>query len=380
MNPSEYFEFSDEAYHSHRAEREHAVWMMSEITDGVQISEHIAALRDFYERDSRYLPGMAQLCYLAETVTQSSEVPETHPECVRAFYEGEVLAFDVAEQFGDENWPEIAEKLFDATIADMFDRYTDMELPEAQRVQLIADETVALLQIEGTFTPTRPLETMIKQWSEQLYSEDDGRALHMMMGFRYVLQQVNRRAAAREVESQTFDEVMEYNDIDDEMPRTESVNDIRDDILAIFAEVGASIEVEEVLGSEVSKLQAMNRYTYALEAYMRQQDGLLIADDVVASGPVQYVVYDDNHAGQVVELLTAQETIEGEFVSVEAMDVPIAAGDSEERHLVPVLVIKRVTIASELVHERDVPRFADIAQDKYLAIVLTGTADIAHYE
>lgn len=380
MNPSEYFEFSDEAYHSHRAEREHAAWMMSEITDGPQIGEHIAALRDFYERDSRYLPGMAQLCYLAQSVTQSSEAREAHPECVRAFYEGEVLAFDVAEQFGDEDWVETAETLFDATIADMFDRYSDLALPEAERVQLIADETVSLLQIDGTFLPTRPLEVMIKQWAERLYAEDDGRALHMMMGFRYVLQQINRRAAAREVESQTFDELMEYNDVEDEMPRIESVNDIRDGILVTFAEVDASIGVEEALGGQVSKLQALNRHTYALEAYMRQQDGLLIADDVVASGPVTYVVSGEDRAGETIELLTAHERIEGEFVSVEVMDVPTAAADMTKRRLMPVLVIKQATVVSGSVDGQRDARFAPISQDAYLAIVLTNSADIAHYE
>jgi len=380
MNPSEYFEFSDEAYHSHRAEREHAVWMLSEITDGAQIREHIAGLRDFYERDSRYLPGMAQLCYLAQSVTQSSEALEMHPECTGAFYEGEVLAFDVAEQFGDEDWPEIAETLFDGTIAEMFERYSDLALPEAERVQVIADETVALLHIDGTFLPTRPLETMIKQWAERLYAEDDGRALYMMMGFRYVLQQINRRAAAREVEGQVFDELMEYSDVDDEEPQTESINDIRDGILATFAEADAAIGVEAALGGEVSKLQALNRYTYALEAYVRRQDGLSTSDDIVASGPVTYVVYEDHRAGEEIELLTAQETIEGEFVGVEVMDLPIVAAGSDERRLAPVLVVKRVTVASAPVDEHDVPRFADISQDKYLAIVLSDAINIAHYE
>ena len=380
MNPSEQFESFDDAEYPDLAEREYVLALEAECIEEESVGEYIDAVRDFYESGPRFGPSMSRMRYIAELVAQrQGETEATEGEvmstaCVEAFYSGEVLAFDVAKQWKDEYFPEAAVDIFDEAISEMMERHSAYGLPEDERLQVTRDETKAQLVTDGVFVPVRPLEAMVKGWAQRIYGESN-EGTHMMMGFRYVLQQINQREIARDDLDQLFIEIMEDNDMDEELPRTESINDIRDGILAVFNEQRASLSADDLLDESTASHDATSQYTYAVERYMRQQDALLPTDDIVASGPVTYVVYDDAHPGETIELLSAQEVIEGEFVGVEVRKIPVMASRPDVRRLAPVIVIKRATVANT-----QAARFAEIPQDKYLAIVLSGAVDIAHYE
>lgn len=409
MNGPEYNEFSDES----DAISEQTLFVenmeMARLDVGAAWA-YMATIRDRYEAESRSIPALMQLRRLADFVAQSSvtaEFPDEAVDVTDAFYEGALLAYDVTAQHYDEDWPEIAAMLF----ADAMNEHTEQyrgDMWTASQMQRAADDILFPAEWDGDGEDDAPLDAMVRRWATEIYGYTD-KQRYMLMGFRHIFTQILDHEAEK-TEQDTFEAMMVEAELDRDFPRTRNVNDLRDDVLAAVRDQMNSFGPVD-MDDPLRVLTASNSYTYASERVMQSQDQIAPGDDVVLHGiDVSYILYDDAvTTEQTTKLLASHEKIEGEFVSVEMMHIPVTASAGQlyelvmgkgadasaestidKHHIVPVMVLKQVTIMSKPIEDRHipagssikkvVPTFENVTQDTYVAVILNQTLDIAVYE
>jgi len=200
-------------------------------------------------------------------------------------------------------------------------------------------------------------------------------------------------------------------ELDNDIQRTRSINAVRDAVLATVAERKDSFGPVD-MDDPLRVTAALNNYTYGTEGLMQAQDELVRGDDITLHGiDTTYIVYgdDDTSDERKIELLAPHETLEGEFMHIEMTRIPVIESASQLRQrvegksgdawiessigkyeIVPLMVLKQATIIRSLVPRRDIPAgsglkkvepsFADVPQNKYVAVVLNPNLAISVYE
>ena len=410
MNASEYNEFADDS-----EARSDQIAFVTEMElarlDVGAAWAYIATIRDRYEAEPRSIPAIMVLRRVADFVAHTSdtaEFPDEVKDVTDAFYEGALLAYDVTARHYDEDWPEQAALLFADGMHDYTERYRgDMWTPE--QMQRAADDIVLNAEWDVEDEEDMPLDAMVRKWATEIYGFSD-KQRYMLMGYRHILTQIVKHDIDQD-EKATFEAMMVEAELDNDIQRTRSINAVRDAVLATVAERKDSFGPVD-MDDPLRVTAALNNYTYGTEGLMQAQDELVRGDDITLHGiDTTYVVYgdDDTSDERKIELLAPHETLEGEFMHIEMTRIPVIESASQLRQrvegksgdawiessigkyeIVPLMVLKQATIIRSLVPRRDIPAgsglkkvepsFADVPQNKYVAVVLNPNLAISVYE
>ena len=410
MNPSEHNEYGDNP--AELSEQVAFVASMEQARlDAGSAGEYMAVMIDRYETDQRNIPALFQLRRIADFTAQSRFTPEFADDALdtsNAFYAGSLLAYDVAIQhYDDQSWPLEAATLFGDAMHDVAQVYRGEGAWTTKKMQLAADELLINAEWDVDDEGDSPIDGMVRRWAAEMHGYSDNQR-YMMMGFRHIFTLITDRELAMD-DAATFEAMMVEAELDQDFPHTRTLDDLRRGLWDTFVDhkiTKGPIDMND--GVQVTK--AINSFTYDAEAYMNQQDELLPGDDVSIRGfDTSYIIYDDSAPGETIGLLAQHERIEGEFVQIETMQIPVieSASQLHERvmgkggdvsmessigktEIVSVVVLKHATIVRTPVerpsaagtarHKRPLASFPYVPQDKYVAVVLNPTLEINVYE
>ena len=410
MNASENNEYGDNA--AETSEQVAFVASMEQAgRDAGSAAEYMVTMIERYETDQRNIPALFQLRRIADFTAQSRfapELPEDSLDTSGAFYAGSLLAYDLAVQhYNDDNWPLEAATLFGDEMHDIAQTYRGEGMWTAKKMQLAADELLAKAEWDVDDEDDSPIDSMVRRWAIEIHGYSDNQR-YMMMGFRHIFTLITDHELAMD-NAATFEAMMVEAELDQAFPRTHNLGDLRQGLWETFTDHKATMgPIDMNDGAQVTR--AINSFTYDTEAYMNQQDDLLPGNDVSIQGyDTSYVIYDDSAPGETIGLLAQHEKLEGEFVHIEMMQIPVieSASQLHERvmgkggdvsmessigktEIVAVVVLKHATIIRTPVERRNMPgtargkrlfaSFPYVPQDKYVAVVLNPTLEITVYE
>ncbi|MBC7459415.1 hypothetical protein H7200_01725 [Candidatus Saccharibacteria bacterium] len=282
--------------------------------------DYIHATGVYYQSVPEHSANMLQLQRIAHLLTNPDNEPVATKNVTNAFYWGEILGYAIGDRM-DRQWASMSYSAFNKNVLKNLKDNRDTSMTPRENLQYTVDLMMGDLEQRAGAAIPPEFENMIQEWAEEL-SQDSNDQMHIIMGFRFIMQQISYPDKGSVAFANTFYDMMDKNEIDDLMANeVEDLHDVQEALLDRY--VDHRMRIGEFDETNPKNIADVTEYlSRKLSADLVEIEGVDDGDDVMVRGNAMYVVIDTETGVQTFAFLGLNEVLKGTIDSVIVMPVP----------------------------------------------------------